>query len=923
MWDASRQYWWAGTAGGLFFRPVASTTWQLVPDLNGPVFSLALDAAGHLYAVEADEGLFRQKEDGSWTFVHREPRALVVTVSSTGRHIFLGTAGNGLWISHDGGEKWLQAPDWREEYVSSLLIDHDEGRWIYASTSTQVYNSEDFGRTWQPVPELDDRAHAFALAPDGALYVGLNGRIARSQDGGQTWEYGGAGLHPQMPVLDLSTVQQPGGGYALYAATRDGVYWSTDQGGTWRRRKKGLGDVEVEALTWDGEGGVLAATPSGLYRRPPGEDNWEPVAQAFRYKRFYTLSGETDTPTIYAGMQSGLVRSADGGKTWQEVISNLTPLGIPGILVDPEDPNHLFIRLAFERVYESQDGGETWEARWEGMETHHVVLSMAHSPSGELWAGTQDGLFRWDEQGKRWRRESVPLENQSVFAVAFDPEGKATYAGTTAGLWCRQGGNHWQRCAAKRIDHTVTALAALPEGHIYAGAEYGGLYRSCDTGFTWHRVSGIPAESSVNDLLVDAMNGMVYAATDQGLFRGKDTACPSLSETSHWSGLEEESGNSKWLKRVLSLPRYYAPVRSLPAVHTLRADDALLQQASDIGFRAVVQVLSWEEIEPTEGEWHWEYPDFLVRSADFYDLDLVVRLDHPPEWALQPKDTPADGHAAPFDADAYLRFVEAVARRYQGGIRGYIIWNEPNLAREWGAPPDPVAYTRLLQRAYVVVKQTDTLALVISAGLAPTNTVAGTDEQDGQAIDDRVFLKKMYKAGARPGFDVLGVHPYGFAYPPDDPPGAHDGLNMNRVLDLRATMEAYGDGAKPVWATEVGWTTHGTGEHAWLTVTPEEQADYLVRAWRKTREEYPWWKGFTVWNLSRELPGQDEKAGYSLLYDDGTPKPACESLREAFSPADLETKGPDPVKILNWFFPGSSPVLILARDEEVHLGDSE
>jgi len=335
----------------------------------------------------------------------------------------------------------------------------------------------------------------------------------------------------------------------------------------------------------------------------------------------------------------------------------------------------------------------------------------------------------------------------------------------------------------------------------------------------------------------------------------------------------------------------------------------------------VVQVLSWKEIEPTEDEWHWEYPDFLVQATDFYGLELILRLDHPPDWALQPHDISADGHTAPFDVDAYLRFVEAVAQRYKGHIQGYIIWNEPNLAREWGAPPDPVAYTRLLRRTYAVVRQTDPLALVISAGLAPTNTLVSTGEQAEQAIDDRVFLEQMYQAGASPFFNALGAHPYGFAYPPDDATGAHNGLNMNRVLDLRTTMETYGDGSKPVWATEVGWTTQGTGEHAWLTVTPEEQAEYLVRAWRKTRDEFPWLKGFTVWNLSQGLPKRDEKAGYSLLNEDGTPKPACEALQAAFSSANLEPSVPSQSQSL--LFSASSPIFILARDEEVHLGDSE
>jgi photosystem II stability/assembly factor-like uncharacterized protein len=954
LWDAGRQWWWAGTRGGLFFRPFDSSVWQPVPELEGPVFSLARDEAGRIYAAQADEGLFRLEGDGDWACIRREPRVLAIGVSPKGQRVFLGTAGSGLWLSHDGGQTWLHAPDLPEEYISTLLIDQELGRWIYAGASKQVYRSVDFGHTWQPVLGLDGRAYAFVLAPDGTLYAGLEGCVARSKNGGRTWVSVGKGLHPQMPVLDLIIVGQPGDSYVLYAATRDGVYRSTDEGRTWRRHRKGLGGIEVEALAWDGEGGMIAATPSGLYRRPADGENWELVAQAFRYKHFYDLSSDVTSRTIYAGMQSGLVRSTDSGKTWEEVISDLTPHGMLGVLVDPEDPNHVFVRLAFERIYESHDGGRNWEARWEGMETRHEVLSMARSSSGELWAGTQDGLFGWDPQGKRWQREALPLTNthlpvpgqadmgQSVFAIAFDShgdadlsEGETGYVGTTEGLWCRRDGSRWRRCASKTIKNTVTALAVLPRGHIYAGTQYAGLYRSCDGGATWHRVSGIPTDSTVNALLADPQDcftcpdrGTVYVATDHGIFRGKDTVCPP-SETSFGDGEWEGLGDSAGLRRTLSLLRRCPPVHSLPAIHTLRADDALLQQARDIGFRAILQVLSWEEIEPTRGEWHWEYPDFLVQAADFYDFGLIVRLDHPPEWALHPKGVPGDEHGFPFDVDAYLRFVEAVTQRYRGRIQGYIIWNEPNLALEWGAPPDPAAYTRLLHQAYVVVKRTDPFALLISAGLSPTNShmlvpaEASPDEQNDQAMDDRNFLEGMYRAGARPFFDALGAHPYGFVYPPNDPHGDHEGLNMNRILDLRAIMEAHGDGSKPIWATEIGWTTRGTSDHIWLTVTPEEQADYLVRAWWKTRDEFPWLRLFTVWNLSRGLSEGDEKAGYSLLYEDGTPKPACETLREAFVSADLGRKASAPLQLLDSFLPDLSPVFILARDEEVHLGDSE
>jgi GH35 family endo-1,4-beta-xylanase len=359
------------------------------------------------------------------------------------------------------------------------------------------------------------------------------------------------------------------------------------------------------------------------------------------------------------------------------------------------------------------------------------------------------------------------------------------------------------------------------------------------------------------------------------------------------------------------------------AVHTLRADDEMLRLASEAGFDAVVQVFSWFEMEPTRQEWHWEVPDFVVRAAEHYGLDLIVRLDSLPAWAAEEA---AAGQFANL-SDDYAAFAGWVAQRYRGQIRGYIVWNEPNLAKEWGGRrPDPAAYTELLRRAYEAIKAADPEAWVVSAGLAPTN------HQDAEAMDDRAFLEAMYQAGAGAYFDVLGAHPYGFAYPPDDPRGAHDGLNLARLLDLREIMEAHGDGDKPIWVTELGWTTAGVGEGSWLTVTPQQQADYLTGAWRRARREWPWLQVFTVWNLSQGprsepfegLPPTDEKAGYSLLDESGEPKPAYHALR-----AELNRRWGH--RLARWLDrtqasllgPRPSVVTILAADEAVHLGDSE
>ncbi|MGQ9491840.1 MAG: hypothetical protein ACUVR4_04230 [Anaerolineae bacterium] len=323
----------------------------------------------------------------------------------------------------------------------------------------------------------------------------------------------------------------------------------------------------------------------------------------------------------------------------------------------------------------------------------------------------------------------------------------------------------------------------------------------------------------------------------------------------------------------------------------------------------------WRNIEPTRGEWHWQQPDFAVRAADYYDLGLIVRLDHPPGWALRPA---GDMGEPPFDLDAYAGFVATVARRYRGQVGAYIIWNEPNLSSEWaGQQPDPAAYTALLCRAYAALKAADPGATVVSAGLAPTNG-------DVAALDDRLVLRQMLEAGVGRCFNVLGAHAYGFGHPPDDPHGAHDGLNLARLLDLREITEAHGEGGKPVWITELGWTTAGAGAHAWQTVSLEQQAAYLVGAWRRIGQEWPWARVVAVWNLSRGLPATDEMAGYSLLAAHGTPKPAYDALRRAL--AGGRARWPiDWIERLTvaWALRQAAEVPILAADEVVHLGDDQ
>lgn len=325
------------------------------------------------------------------------------------------------------------------------------------------------------------------------------------------------------------------------------------------------------------------------------------------------------------------------------------------------------------------------------------------------------------------------------------------------------------------------------------------------------------------------------------------------------------------------LPRRELPFRH--AVHTLFLDETVARLAAEAGFDTVVQVFPWRDLNPEPGLYTWEAGDYMVRTAHTHGLDLVIRLDMPPQWAIVRGDS-----GLPFDPYAYADFVGAVAQRYRGHVLGYVVWNEPNLAAEWsrsgGALPDhwasfdgwvadPADYVGLLGLAYDRIRTADPKALVVTAGLAPTNEISA------RALDDRQFLRGMYAAGAADCFDVLSVHDYGYGLSPEDERGAHAGLNLARILDLRDVMLEYGD-AKPVWITELGYTVQ-PGLHP--SVTEEEQASYLCGAFERVRRDWPWVEMLTVWNLCYGRPPDDEMSGYSLVEPDLTPRRAYWVLR--------------------------------------------
>jgi uncharacterized protein YraI len=283
--------------------------------------------------------------------------------------------------------------------------------------------------------------------------------------------------------------------------------------------------------------------------------------------------------------------------------------------------------------------------------------------------------------------------------------------------------------------------------------------------------------------------------------------------------------------------------------------DRDLKLMDEAGFNWVKQAFAWETIEGAgKGQYDWSIADRVVQHVNNEGLKLLARLSSDPEleatfWAGAP----------PGNADDFADFAFTVASRYNcsaqavGCIQAYQVWNEPNLAREWGNnPPNPAQYAEFLRKTYAAIKRGNPNAIVINAGMAPTGDCCTN------AMPDDQFYEQMYQAmgGNSDGyFDMLGVHGAGFAAPPELDPaeaaanqayGGYRFFAFRRVEDIRAIMVKYGDEDKRVVLLEFGWTYDPVNpSYKWhgadAGIDEFVQAEYLRGAYQWAEANWqPW-----------------------------------------------------------------------------------
>ncbi len=334
---------------------------------------------------------------------------------------------------------------------------------------------------------------------------------------------------------------------------------------------------------------------------------------------------------------------------------------------------------------------------------------------------------------------------------------------------------------------------------------------------------------------------------------------------------------------VVGPPQQVETQHPITCVHTRLVDEVeewkiqrSLVMVREMGATAIVEFFPWPYAEPAPGRFDWRQFDIIIRHARAQGLTIIARLGMVPEWARpDPDDVDFEltlNYLDPAHDDDFAHYVEAFTARYRDEIGHVIIWNEPNLAFEWGYQPvEPERYVSLLRAATPAARRGNPGVVVLAGALAPTLEPVGS--QFG--MNDLDYLRALYEAGFSDHYDALAVHSYGLRFPPDDPP-APDVLNFRRLEMQRAIMVEYGDADKPVFVTESGWNDHPRWTKA---VRPGQRIAYTIEGFEYAEMRWPWVERLCVWALRYPAPQRSYADYFTLIDPEFQPRPIYGELQ--------------------------------------------
>ena len=279
---------------------------------------------------------------------------------------------------------------------------------------------------------------------------------------------------------------------------------------------------------------IVGTKNAGHFRSREGGESWTPIPFPPRMSAtLHALVLDWQTPgVILVGLSgespddTGILRSADGGATWQQLPA-LRGKEVRAIAIWRGDSRVIAAGVQ-DGVYLTRDGGTIW-SRISPAENHELqpVVSLAFHPgeSNAIYAGTPHLPWRTTDGGVTWQRiDTGMLDDSDVFSIHVDRDRpERVFATACSGIYkSLDGGSTWVKMrGARGASYRTYTLVQHPlrPNVFYAGTTHG-LAKSENGGTTWEMVLPYTTRGISFDL---AHVGRIFAATDEaGILRSAD-----------------------------------------------------------------------------------------------------------------------------------------------------------------------------------------------------------------------------------------------------------------------------------------------------------------------------------------------------------------------------------------------------------------
>jgi len=298
--------------------------------------------------------------------------------------------------------------------------------------------------------------------------------------------------------------------------------------------------------------------------------------------------------------------------------------------------------------------------------------------------------------------------------------------------------------------------------------------------------------------------------------------------------------------------------------------------------------IPWNAVQPIQGAVpDWRGVDAFVRGAAIAGIDVLPFVSGAPAWAVA-SDPSISSHppvTLPVKTGAqraaWSAFLTMAVERYGPGgrfwaenptvpprpVRAWQIWNEENFFY-FVSRPNPVDYGKLVKLSDTAIHAIDPGAKVVLGGMFAYPKEARSRRKPPKAFFATTFLEKMYEGtpGIKSRFDAVALHPY---------TGEFKALTP-QLEEVRATLKEAEDPGKPLWITELGWSSQPPSGGNSFAKGPSGQAKQLKGAFTLLRQRSAKWRIQRVyWFSVDDQVGVCNFCDGSGLFGPGfVPKPA-------------------------------------------------